>query len=168
MSHDLAHAPTPAALPAATVRTRAIPRTVRMAFRLWIAAVAAGAVESALAVTGMLHDGTGSADELAGGVGLRLAAYAAALALACRLRRGDDWARITQTLLLGVFGTLSLAMGPIGYLADGHTLGGALVQAGPSDLVFGICRALHIACVLAALVCMYRPAANTYYRQVSA
>jgi hypothetical protein len=168
MPHDLAHAPTPAAVPATTGRTRAIPRAVRLAFKLWIAAVAAGAAESVLVATGMLRDGTGSAGELADGVGLRLAVYAAALALACRLRRGDNWARITQTLLLGVFGTLSLAIGPIGYLADGHTLGDALAQAGTPDLAFGICRAAHITCVLAALICMYRPVANTYFRQVSA
>ncbi|WP_432926101.1 hypothetical protein ACQPZZ_34795 [Microbispora sp. CA-135349] len=63
----------------------------------------AGVFESALAVAGMLADGSASLTGLAGGLGFRLTVFAAAIFMAVRLRQGRGWARVALALTLGVF-----------------------------------------------------------------
>jgi hypothetical protein len=56
---------------------------------------------------------------------------------------------------------------PISWLAEGNSLGKIFTQA---DLVFVFVapiRAVHLAAVIAALVFMFLPAANNYFRRAS-
>ena len=81
-----------------------------------------------------------------------------------QMRRGKGWARITLAILLGGIGTLSLVVDPISWLAAGNRLGEVFAQA---DLLFVLVapiRAAHLAAIVAALVLMFRPAANDYFR----
>ena len=67
-------------------------------------------------------------------------------------------------VLLGGIGTLSLVIDPISWLAAGNSLGDVFPQA---DLLFVFVapiRAVHLAAVIAALVLMFLPAANDYFR----
>lgn len=150
-----AAAPLDAALPPAPVRT---------AFALWVTAVAAGAFETVLAVGRMLADSSGSGGGVAAGLAIRLPVFTAALLAARQMRRGRNWARIALALGLGVLGTASMVLQPIQALAQGRSLSWELAQAGPLDVVFGASRALHVGSVLSAVVLMFLPAANAFFR----
>ncbi|WP_426361946.1 hypothetical protein [Streptomyces sp. E-08] len=140
------------------------PTVVRGALALWVTAVAAGVFETALALVKMAGDGSGSAGEIAVGLAIRLPVFTAALLIAVQMRRGHHWARMTLALGLGVAGTASMVAQPIRALAQGHSLGTAWREAGAMDLAFGASRTLHAAAVLGAVVLMFLPAANAYFR----
>ncbi|MET9688855.1 hypothetical protein ABZY81_10295 [Streptomyces sp. NPDC006514] len=140
------------------------PAHVRTAYALWLTAVAAGAFETVLAVGRMAADGSGSAGEIGTGLAVRLAVFTLAVLFARRMRGGARWARVTLALGLGVLGTASMVVQPLAYLADGGSLGDALSRAGVLDLFFGGSRIVHVAAVLTAVVLMFRPAANRYFR----
>jgi hypothetical protein len=55
------------------------------------------------------------------GVAVRLLVFTGAVYLAARLRQGRNWARVALAVLLGGIGTLSLAIGPVTWLADRHS-----------------------------------------------
>ncbi|MFI6295833.1 hypothetical protein ACIBEJ_29840 [Nonomuraea sp. NPDC050790] len=139
------------------------PHSVRTAAGLWLTAVALGAAETAIAVSGLLISGEASAGDLAGSVGVRMAIFAAAVYLALALRRGKNWARLTLTATLGVFGTISLVIGPVQYFLAGGTLSAALSSAGAADLAMGASRVLHLAAVLGAVTLMFQRSANDYF-----
>jgi hypothetical protein len=70
-------------------------------------------------------------------------------------------------VLLGVIGTLSLVIDPISWFAAGNSLREVFAQA---DLLFVFVapiRAVHLAAVIAAMVFMFLPAANIYFRRAS-
>ncbi|MFJ2768782.1 hypothetical protein [Streptomyces sp. NPDC087300] len=138
------------------------PTAVRAAFALWLTAVAAGVFETVLAVAGAAADG--SADGIAFGLALRLAVFSAAVLVAVRMRRGAGWARLALTGGLGVLGTLSLVIGPVQWLADGHALADVFRDLDVLDVLFGASRVLHLAAVLTAVAFMFRPAANAWFR----
>ncbi|MFH8383938.1 hypothetical protein ACH4E7_23825 [Kitasatospora sp. NPDC018058] len=131
---------------------------------MWVTAVAAGAFETVLAVGRMLAGGSGSAGEVAVGLAVRLPVFTAALLVARQMRRGRGWARIALALGLGVLGTASMVIQPIQALAQGRSLSWELAQAGPMDLAFAASRILHVCSVLTAVVLMFLPAANAYFR----
>ncbi|WKD31727.1 hypothetical protein [Streptomyces xanthophaeus] len=135
------------------------PAAVRAAFALWVTAVAAGAFETALMV------GRAPADGIGAGLAVRLAVFTAAVLVALRMRRGAGWARISLAIGLGILGTASLLVGPLGYLLDGGSLSAALAHADALEWVFRVSRTVHLAAVLTAVVLMFRPAANRYFRR---
>ncbi|WP_253667489.1 hypothetical protein [Streptoalloteichus tenebrarius] len=140
------------------------PAPVRGAFALWITAVVAGVLETALAVGGLLSGDPGSAGQVAVGLAIRVPVFVAALVVAVHMLRGRGWARTALTLGLGVLGTASMVVPPLTALAKGSSLGAFLADAGPRDLAFGAIRALHVAAVLTAVLLMFVPAANAYFR----
>ncbi|WP_051830189.1 hypothetical protein [Streptomyces novaecaesareae] len=144
--------------------TRLPPAPVRTAFALWVTAVAAGAFETVLAVGRMLADSSGSAGGIVMGLAVRLVVFTAAILVARQMRRGRGWARIALALGLGVLGTASMVVQPIRALAQGRSLAWELAQAGPMDLAFAASRAVHVGAVLTAVVLMFLPAANAYFR----
>ncbi|MFF1908660.1 hypothetical protein [Kitasatospora sp. NPDC058218] len=154
------------ALPAAAAAHESghLPVPVRAAFALWVTAVAAGAFETVLAVGSMLTGASDSAAEIAVGLAVRLPVFAGALLVARHMRRGRGWARLALAFGLGVLGTASMVIQPIQALARGRSLGWELAQAGPMDLAFAASRVLHVSSVLTAVVLMFLPAANAYFR----
>ncbi|MFE2285389.1 hypothetical protein ACFXDJ_14585 [Streptomyces sp. NPDC059443] len=151
----------------ATATSTHPPKTIRTAHTLWLTAIAAGAFETVLAITRMTADGTGSAGEIGIGLAVRLTVFAAAALIARRMRAGARWARITLALGLGVLGTASMAVQPLGYLLDGGSLSAAAARAGALDWLFGASRAVHVAAVLTAVALMFRPASNAWFRRTA-
>ncbi|WP_329377567.1 hypothetical protein OG625_07510 [Streptomyces sp. NBC_01351] len=141
------------------------PAEIRTAYTLWLTAVAAGAFETVLAIGRMVADGTASAGEIGIGLAVRLTVFTVAVLVARRMRGGARWARITLAIGLGVLGTASMVLQPLGYLADGGSLATALSRADALDWVFGASRVVHVGAVLAAVALMFRPPANTYFRR---
>ncbi|WP_101789238.1 hypothetical protein [Nonomuraea indica] len=143
------------------------PPVVRTAAMLWLFAVAAGAFEATLMVTGALADGA-ALGGLLPGIAFRLAVFTAAVLLALRMRAGAGWARWTLAVTLGVFGTLSLVVEPARWLLDGGSVAAALAEAGVVDLVFMASRSLHLLAVLGAVTLMFQPRSNAYFRDRAA
>jgi hypothetical protein len=139
-----------------------VPGAVQTAFLLWLVAVGAGVAEMIVRVVDSLAVGAGVD---VGGIVIRAIVYTAVIYVATRMRLGKGWARMTLAVVLGVIGTLSLVIDPILWLAaGGNTLGEVFAEA---DLMFAFVapiRLVHLAAVLGALVFMFRPAANAYFR----
>ena len=147
------------------VRPVAAPKDVRASFVLWLAAVGAGVFETILAVieavSGQLAVSTGG---VIVGVSMRLLIFAVVVYVASRMLRGRNWARFVLAIGLGVLGTLSIVIGPVSWLAEGHTIGEFVAGADVMVLLFASSRVVHLMAVFAALVLMFRPAANDYFR----
>ena len=143
----------------------AAPNDVRASFVLWLAAVAAGVFETILviieAVSGQLALGIGG---VIAGVSMRLLIFSVVVYVASQMLRGRNWARFVLAIGLGVLGTLSIVIGPVSWLAEGHTIGEFLAGADLMVLLFASSRVVHLMAVFAALVLMFRPAANDYFR----
>jgi len=143
----------------------AAPNDVRASFVLWLAAVAAGVFETILAiieaVSGHLALDTGG---VIVGVSMRLLIFTVVVYVASRMLRGRNWARFVLAIGIGVLGTLSIVIGPVSWLAEGHTIGEFLAGADLMLLLFTSSRVVHLIAVFAALVLMFRPSANEYFR----
>jgi hypothetical protein len=137
------------------------PTEVQLSTLCWVGAVAAGGVETVLAVADRFTTGTGSLTAIGAQVLARFAVFIVALALAGRLWNGRNWARWTLAGLLGVVGALSLVAGPVSWLAEHR-----LTDLDPDGrfAAFAIVRAVHLAALVAAVVLMFLPAANRYFR----
>ncbi|TDE36560.1 hypothetical protein E1295_35045 [Nonomuraea mesophila] len=140
------------------------PPVVRTAATLWLAAVALGAVEAVLIVSGILGEGSATLTELLPGLGFRLAVFAGAIFLALRLRAGAGWARWTLAGTLGVFGTISLLIEPVQWLLAGGSISEAVAGLDAMGVVGVVARILHLAAVAGAMCLMFQPRANHYFR----
>jgi hypothetical protein len=141
--------------------TPGVPGEVQAAFLLWLVAVGAGVVETIIRV---VHSSVVGSDS-ASGVVIRVIVYAVVVYVAAQMRLGKRWARLILAVVLGGIGTLSLVIDPISWLAAGNSLREVFAEA---DLLFFLIapvRIVHLAAVIAALVFMFLPAANRYFRK---
>ncbi|UUZ92090.1 hypothetical protein LJK87_42770 [Paenibacillus sp. P25] len=69
-----------------------------------------------------------------------------------------------MAVLLGGIGTFSLVIDPVKWLMEGHAFGEAFAGMTVYSILFGLSRIVHLTFVILALVLMFRPAANPYYR----
>ena len=148
-----------------------VPKEVQASFLLWLTAVGAGVLETIIRVIDALAigwaSGSGGETDVTGvisGVVIRMIVYTLVVYIITRMRLGKRWARLTLAVLLGVVGTLSLVIDPISWLAGGNSLSEAFTEA---NLLFSLVapiRTVHLAAVIAALVFMFLPSANTYFR----
>ncbi|MGW5648122.1 hypothetical protein ACWEV3_23955 [Saccharopolyspora sp. NPDC003752] len=93
---------------------------------------------------------------------VRMLIYAA---LVLRLRSGQNWVRFVLAVLLGGIGMLSMVGPP---LVSALTGGGIAAPADAWQLAFLLVRALHVIAVAGALVAMFRPSANRFFRAIPA
>ncbi|MFI7134505.1 hypothetical protein ACIBQ1_53190 [Nonomuraea sp. NPDC050153] len=141
-----------------------LPPVVHTAAMLWLAAVAFGALETVLVVSDQLFTGSATVAGLLPQVGIRLVVFAAAVFMALRLKAGQNWARLTLAVTLGVFGTLSLVIEPVQWLLAGGSIGEAVAGADAMGLLFAGSRILHVVAVLGAMTLMFQPRANAYFK----
>src|SRR5215207_3803438 len=139
------------------------PGEVRASFLMWLTAVAAGVLETIIRVIYSLSVGSwGEADVT--GVIIRVIVYTIAVYIIAQMRLGKRWARIALAVLLGGIGTLSLVIDPISWLAGGNSLREVFTQADLLFILIAPIRTVHLAAVIAAVVYMFLPAANNYFR----
>ena len=148
-----------------------VPKVVQASFLLWLTAVGAGVLETLIRIIDALAMGwaSGSGGEMdvtgvISGVVIRVIVYTLVVYIITRMRLGKRWARLSLAVLLGGIGTLSLIIDPISWLAAGNSLSDVFTEA---DLLFFLVapiRCVHLAAVIGALVLMFLPAANTYFR----
>ena len=140
------------------------PGLLRASFWLWLLAVAAGLFETTLVVVEATAGDVGPVAKVALGVTVRLLAFTGLVYLAARLRQGRNWARIALAVLYGGFGTLSLVIGPVSWLAEGGSLAGTMAAADLGSVLFAASRLVHLGAIIAALILMFHPATNAYIR----
>src|SRR5829696_8551926 len=152
-------------------RPPGVPKEVQASFLLWLSAVAAGVLETIIRVidslTIGLASGSGGETDVTGAISnvvIRVIVYTLVVYIITRMRLGNRWARMTLAVLLGVIGTLSLVIDPISWLAGGNSLSEVFTQANLLFVLIAPIRTIHLAAVIAALVLMFLPAANTYFR----
>ena len=101
------------------------------------------------------------------GVAIRVIIYIVVVYIIMQMRLGKRWARLAVAVLLGGIGTLSLVIDPILWLAGDNSVSEVFTEA---DLLFFIIapiRVVHLAAVVTALVFMFLPSANIYFRRAS-
>ncbi|UBU12756.1 hypothetical protein [Nonomuraea gerenzanensis] len=145
------------------VKAETPPPVVHTAAMLWLAAVAFGAFEAVLMIGSLLYEGAPVLGLLPQ-AGFRLAVFAGAVFLTLKLKDGANWARWTLAGTLGVFGTLSLVKEPVEWLLAGGSIAEAMAGADALAWAFAASRVLHVLAVLGALVLMFQPRANAYFR----
>jgi hypothetical protein len=148
-----------------------VPKEVQASSLLWLTAVGAGVLETFIRIIDALAmgwaSGSGGETDLTGvitGVVIRVIVYTLVVYIITRMRLGKRWARLSLAVLLGGIGTLSLIIDPMSWLAAGNSLSDVFTEA---DLLFFLVtpiRSFHLAAVIGALVLMFLPAANTYFR----
>jgi len=148
-----------------------VPKEVQASFLLWLTAVAAGVLETIIRLINELFigltSGSGGEADLTGTISsmvVRAIVYTVPVYLIAQMRRGKRWARLTLAVLLGAIGTLSLVIDPISWLAEGNSLGEVFTEADLLFILIAPIRAVHLVAVIAALVFMFLPAANHYFR----
>jgi hypothetical protein len=145
-----------------------LPTSVSAAFALWMVALAAGLLETAMAVAAVAvgRDSSGWPAVLAQ-VTVRTVAFIALYLLARAMRRGTRWARPVLAAVFGVLGTFSLAVGPITWLAAGGSISAAYADADSWKLAFTASRLVHVLSVWGAVVCMFLPSANRFFSRTA-
>ncbi|MDD7940746.1 hypothetical protein PHK61_20180 [Actinomycetospora lutea] len=134
-----------------------VPRPVRAAVVVWLVAVGAGVAETLVRLA--LPDPPGP-----GALVKRAVIAAGLVVLVLALREGRTVVRWLLALLMGVVGTLAAVAEPITWLAAGGSPATSLAGAGVAELgVVGL-RVTYLAAVLVALVLVFRPAANAFFR----
>lgn len=127
----------------------------------WLTAIAAGVAETLVRL--VLPDPPTSSR-----LAVRFAIYVVLAVLVSSLLTGRNAIRWAVAGVLGEVGTLSLVMEPLSWILAGGSPTAFLAAAGgPTLLVVGL-RVLHLGAVLAALVLMFRPAANVFFRAEAA
>lgn len=144
--------------PAGDRATDRVPTVLLAATSIWIAAVGAGAVETIVRIYLLPDPPTGPQ------VVVRSVVYAAVVGLVLLLPTGRNAVRWALAVLLGGIGTLSLVVEPVQWLLDGGAPAAFLAAADTPTLLVTALRVLHLACVGAALVLMFRPRASAYVR----
>jgi hypothetical protein len=144
-----------------------VPREVQASFLLWLTAVGAGVVEMIVRFIYSLSVESSTVSGVISSVVIRVIVYTVVVYIIVQMRLGKRWARITLAVLLGVIGTLSLVISPISWLAEGNSLDDVFMQADLLFILVASVRVVHLAAVIAALVFMFSPAANRYFRSTS-
>jgi hypothetical protein len=140
-----------------SLAARPAPTTVQLSVLLWLSAIGAGVAE---ALVHLLLPEPPTLAQLAGRFGI----YAVLAVLVLALRTGRDAVRWTVAVLLGGFGTASLVVEPVSWLLAGGSPGLFIVTADAPALVAAGLRMAHLVAVVSALVLMFRPAANSWFR----
>lgn len=139
-------------------------KSVRYAAVLWFVAVAAGVGETAIRVTGGLVSGSISGGEALSQVAMRTIVYGAVVAVIIAMRGGQNWARLALAWVLGTVGMLSLVVEPVAWLAVGGSFGALVASADLDFYAIAALRTIHIVAVPAAIIAMFTPTANRYFR----
>ncbi|WP_433007390.1 hypothetical protein [Kribbella sp. CA-294648] len=139
------------------------PVAIRAATAAWFLAVGAGVAESVLGVIDAIRDGSMPLAAIAAQVGFRAIVYGGLFVVIDKyFRLGRNWSRHLLAGLLGVVGLATLLMGPIDWLLTDGDFGSIDLSAG--FLGFAAIRGIHVMAVIAAIVLMYQPDANRWFR----
>ncbi|MDY7102847.1 MAG: hypothetical protein S0880_16825 [Actinomycetota bacterium] len=141
-------------------RPSAPPRALQVSVLLWMVAIASGIAETILAVPQRAAEGGG--DGLLAGSAIRMLVLVTMAFVVAELIDGHRSARSLLAVVLGGL-TLASLSGPLAWLLGGDPIGAAIADASIAELVTALFRAVHLGATAAAIVAMYRPAANRFF-----
>ena len=141
----------------ATRCVAAVPVPVQFSVVGWRSAIAAGGAETLVRI-GLPDPPT------SGQLTVRFAIYAVLTVLVLALLSGQTAVRWAVAVLLGGVGTLSLVMEPLSWLLAGGSPVTFLATADDPTLLVAGLRVAHLVAVLTAMVLMFRPRANAFFR----
>ncbi|MFY2827807.1 hypothetical protein [Staphylococcus arlettae] len=95
---------------------------------------------------------------------LRLLLFIILILIIRQLLYAKNWARIVLTILLGVFGILSMIVSPIQWMLNNNVLS-FFENINLFTLLFTISRILHIIFVVSAIIFMYSREANEFFKK---
>jgi hypothetical protein len=148
------------------MHTTSPPHVVLRARTLWIVAVAAGILETGLAIAQGYTPSAITTGELLANLAVRGIVFGIAIFLAQSMGNGSNGARWGLTVRLGVIGLGSLLIGPAEWLLAGNTVADLNLSA--LEWVFASSRVVHVCAVVAAVVLMFQPSANRWFGQRTA
>lgn len=140
------------------------PETVTHAALMWATAIAAGVIETVLAVSEIARE-SGIDAGVWMNIGLRSVIYIGAAVLVANLVRGRRWARASLAVLLSVLGLAAMVVPSAMQIYDGDSLIAGVGGDGDFAIAFFVVRALHITAVLLATGLMFSRPANAYFRK---
>jgi hypothetical protein len=138
------------------------PEPVKYSVLLWVAAVAAGVVETALAVADIARE-SGLDAGVWMNLGMRSVVYLGALVLIVHFSRGRRWARAGLAVLLSVIGMAAMVVPAAMELANGESFTASVGGDGEFAAAFLVVRLAHIAAVILATGLMFSGPANRYF-----
>jgi hypothetical protein len=144
-----------------------VPQEVKTSVLFWFVAIAAGVFEMIVAVVGVLSRNPEAGNSIFIQIGIRTIIFAVLVYMIMKMYRGKNWARIALAILLGGIGTLSLVIDPVKWILEGNSLDKAFAGMTLNSILFGLSRIVHLTSVITALIFMFRPAANRYFRAVA-
>lgn len=147
-------------------KLKKVPQEVKKSFLFWLVAISAGVFEMIVAVTETLSSDSGAGSSIFIAIGIRTVIFAVLVYMVIKMYRGSNGARMALAILLGGVGTLSLVIDPIQWVMEGNPISEAFAGMNVYSTLFGISRIVHLAAVITALILMFRPAANDYFRQM--
>lgn len=139
------------------------PATVRTASRLWMLAIAAGLGEALVTAYDQATNGSATAREVTALVAVRLVVFVAAYVLVQQTRGGNPWARGSATLLLGIVAMIALVLSPIPSLLS-HGMAGVVGNVSVTGLLLASTRVVELCAVATAMVLLFTPRSNAYFR----
>lgn len=139
------------------------PVPVRAATAAWFLAIGAGVAESVLGVIGALGDRSVPWPALLAQIAFRAVVYGGLFVVIDKyFRLGRNWSRQLLAGLLGVIGMATLVVGPIQWLRTDGDFGA--IDLSVDFVAFAILRGVHVMAVITAVVLMYRPEANRWFK----
>jgi|1186.fasta_scaffold441812_1 hypothetical protein len=142
-----------------TTTTEAAPGAVATAVALWFTAIGCGVAETLVRLA--TPDPPGPV-----ALAVRFAVHLGLAGLVLALYSGRDAVRWTVAVVMGLLGTASLVVEPLQWLAAGGSVPDFLAAADGPTIVITVLRAVRVLAVLGALVAMFRPAADRWFRDV--
>jgi hypothetical protein len=139
-----------------------LPRSLVVAGKWWFVAIGAAVFETVLAAAHALITAGLTLPEVLTQVVVRLIVFAAASWLTLQLLQGRNAARVALTVLLSMFGLLSLLIAPVEWLTAGHQMPEAFRDLSVYDVTFGASRVVHVLAVIFATTFMYQRSANRF------
>jgi uncharacterized membrane protein YidH (DUF202 family) len=140
------------------------PVTARASAGTWFLAVGAGVAESVLGVIGVLSSDDIPWAALVAQIALRTIVYGGLFVVVDKFfRQGRNWSRTLLAVALGIVGMATLVAGPIGWLAGDRDFDALDLDAG--FFAFAVIRSVHVMAVIAAIVLMYQPESNRWFRR---
>lgn len=141
-----------------TTTTGTAPAAVSTSVALWFTAIGCGVAETLVRFA--TPDPPGPV-----ALAVRSATYLGLAGLVLALYSGRAAVRWAVALLMGLLGTASLVVEPLRWLAAGGAVPEFLAAADGPTIVIVVLRAVHVLAVLAALVALFRPAADRWFRR---
>lgn len=141
------------------------PKSILLSVYLWYFAIIAATFELVLVLSQfILEKSEETVVSIVINIILRLLLFIILILIIRQLLYAKNWARIVLTILLGVFGILSMIVSPIQWMFNNDILL-FFDNMNVFTALFAISRILHIIFVVSAIIFMYSHESNDFFKK---